>query len=117
MPTLIEPNQFVHGKATEINSNNVVVTLNNGNNTTVTIAFDHLIIATGADYRSPITPTDDNLNDRYFDDTWLFHRASSTTWKWTLLSTQMAGRKAHAMAATTNGVVLFGGLAAYQMGT
>ena len=70
MPTLIEPNQFVHGKATEINSNNVVVTLNNGNNTTVTIAFDHLIIATGADYRSPITPTDNEADYNSRNLTW-----------------------------------------------
>ena len=53
----------------------------------------------------------------YLDDTWLFHRETSNNWKWTQLSTQIAGRTNFAMATTISGVVLFGGLAQYQMGT
>ena len=57
MPSLAAPHQFVHGTAMQINRNNVVVKLHS-TATTTTISFDHVIIATGADYRSPITPTE-----------------------------------------------------------
>ncbi len=56
MPTA--PHTFVHGVATEIGSRRVVVRKvgHADAGATVHIDFDHLIIATGADYRTPITP-------------------------------------------------------------
>jgi hypothetical protein len=56
-------------------------------------------------------------SDAYLDDTWLLHLESTNNWKWTQLSTQMAGRANHAMATISTGIVLFGGYAEYQMGT
>ena len=61
-------------------------------------------------------------NNHYLDDTWLFHRESSTNWKWTQLSTQMPGRRSFAMASVVStegiaGAVLFGGFAKYPTGT
>ena len=55
MPTLSAPHEFVHGKATKINQHSVTVNNN-------AIPFDYLIIATGADYRSPITPSDNEVD-------------------------------------------------------
>ena len=59
-----------------------------------------------------------NLFQQPHSDTWLFHRESTTTWKWTLLPTQMAPRDNHAMTSGLhNTIVLFGGQANYQFGT
>ena len=62
MPNLVAPNQFIHGIATHINQHNIVVNLLGGSKSTTTIAFDHLVIATGADYRSPITPSENEID-------------------------------------------------------
>jgi N-acetylneuraminic acid mutarotase len=59
---------------------------------------------------------DNDFNN--IDDTWLFHQETNTSWRWTLLGTQMAPRSQHAMATgSSNSVILFGGQANYEFGT
>ena len=62
MPTFssTSSHEFVHGCVKQINAKSIVVhafgTATANAARTTTIAYDHIIIATGADYRAPITP-------------------------------------------------------------
>lgn len=66
-------NEFVHGCVKVINAHSIVVrTENSGTKleNEVTISYDHIIIATGADYRAPVTPSPNEKEYRTRHKTW-----------------------------------------------
>ena len=76
MPTFssTSSHEFVHGCVKQINAKSIVVhafgTATANAARTTTIAYDHIIIATGADYRAPITPSPNETDYRTRHATW-----------------------------------------------